>query len=134
MNIQKNILITLITLTLGGCSLGPTKEDVRNHQYGEPPSDTYLSSLVQDYLNRTLIDPDSAKYQCGSAKKGGVFDCDSLAGRSCGSYYGYIFLCSVNAKNRFGGYTGAQNFFFMYQNSPFSFWKIQASNSIKLAD
>lgn len=134
MNIQRNILIILFTIILGGCSIGPTKKDAINYSYGEPPTESYTSNMIKDYLSKTLIDPDSVKFQCSPVRKGGAFDCNSIAGRSCGNYYGYITLCSVNAKNRFGGYTGAEDFFFMFQNSPSYFWKIQASDSIKLAD
>lgn len=132
MNIK--LLTIIFTVVLGGCAIGPTKNDAKNYQYSEPPEKSYVSAMIGVYLNKTLIDPDSAKLQCVALGNGAAFDCDSSAGRSCGNYYGHIVQCSVNAKNKFGGYTGAENLFFMFQKSPSSFWRIDATQSIVLAN
>ncbi len=87
-------------------------EVIANANYGAAPSANY-QNLIKEHISASLIDPTSPLFtfdtpRKGYTKEGGAFNTDELFGwRVCGS---------VNAKNRFGGYTGRVPYFALFKN------------------
>ena len=62
---------------------------------------------IDSYLENNLIDPDSRRVR---------FDSGPVATRTPGkARFGYGVCAWVNARNRLGGYTGAKQVFFLFQ-------------------
>ncbi|MDN7669676.1 hypothetical protein [Burkholderia vietnamiensis] len=97
-----SVVVIAATLSLAGCAdLQPSPEQMAAADYGNQPSATEATSLVQAYLQDTLIDPNSlilrgpTKLERGWMKANGRTE------------FGYLAYFGVNAKNRMGGYTGS---------------------------
>ncbi|WP_157275051.1 hypothetical protein [Dechloromonas agitata] len=129
---MKSKIIALLTaaLTLGGCvnvpkSLSQEEIDARinetkawkktlpvaNADYGSYPSDSEL--LLKKYFSKNLKDPESARYGDFSKPIKRYFIRDEKARDVV---YGYAVCVSVNAKNSYGGYTGAHDYWFFIRN------------------
>lgn len=110
---KNKIALCLITITalLSGCYTAPTREEASSANYGPPVSSDEMLAQIKAYMSKRLIDPGSAIYNCNRPVKGWVLG----AGEDTPTYtyYGYMSDCEINAKNRFGGYTGAQTSRFM---------------------
>ena len=80
--------------------------NVRSADYGTYPE--HYEQQIHQYLNDTLLDPDSAKIRIAPPRK--VFKIYETDDRpSQPKYYPCYLVCAeVNAKNTFGGYTGWQ--------------------------
>ena len=80
--------------------------NVRSADYGVYPND--YEQQIRQYLNDTLLDPDSAKIRITPPRK--VFKIYETDDRpSQPKYYPCYLVCAeVNAKNTFGGYAGWQ--------------------------
>jgi len=91
------ILVALVFSGCGGKRL--TIEELRNSDFGPYP-DNY-EEIIKNYFHFKLFDPYSAQYTFGEPIKRYV--------RS-GEIFGWGVCGTVNAKNRLGGYTGAEQF------------------------
>ena len=80
--------------------------NVRSADYGTYPE--HYEQQIHQYLNDTLLDPDSAKIRIAPPRK--VFKIYETDDRpSQPKYYPCYLVCAeVNAKNTYGGYTGWQ--------------------------
>lgn len=116
MNIKKSMLCTFMVISLAAC-VGPQPklDEIKLANYGEKPSTDKMILAVKSYMETRLIDPNSALYECSEPRKSWV-----LAGAGSEGnvnfnqiYYGYLSTCIINAKNRFGGYAGRKEYFFM---------------------
>src|SRR5439155_13184698 len=83
-----------VTLTLQ--AIAETQADMS--RYGSYPANS--KELVTQWLNKQLIDPDSARIERIGVPK------PSDLGENGEHLYGYLVSFTVNARNRFGGYTG----------------------------
>jgi hypothetical protein len=108
----KLIGLIYIVLLMTGCAQPPTQQEMNQMDYGPYPSD--YKGAVERYLRNVLKDPDSARveYVRGPGKQyqkmGPLFGGGVTAG------YG---VCAwVNARNSYGGYTGAKLSWFMVKN------------------
>lgn len=101
---MKTFLYLLIPLVIAGCATAPTPEQLAAADYGPRP-DNY-EDLIKAHYSKVLFDPYSAVFEMYPPLKGW------LAGQPGGSpWFGWIVCGTVNAKNRMGGYVGAQPFF-----------------------
>jgi hypothetical protein len=92
---------------LSACvSVEPTPSQIPDYYYGSKPSDNEAVETVKKYMSTRLFDPYSAVYECGSPRK-------ARASRGGQTDYGYAISCTINAKNRFGGYVGVQPYNFL---------------------
>ena len=109
---MRNFWLISSLLILTACGSPITRKDLDNANIGTPPSDATAMQIIRKHLAETLIDPDSAKLRCSDPKKGwarlDLFDNPS---------FGYVVVCGVNAKNRFGGYAGETSFAFLFNNA-----------------
>ena len=97
---RKSIILTTIALTLAGCT--PSQEQQANAYYGAYPND--YQAVVQSFFAATLKDPASAQYTFTPPSRG-------WNALSFETKYGWRVCGTINAKNGFGGYSGAQPFY-----------------------
>jgi len=83
----------------------PTPDTAR---YGPYP--TYYKEIVMVWLNKQLIDPDSARIEWSGDPK------PSDVGKGSEALSGYLVNFTVNARNRFGSYTGKQKHSVLIRN------------------
>ena len=77
-------------------------------RYGPYP--TYYKEIVMMWLNKQLIDPDSARIDWSGDPK------PSDVGKGSEAVSGYLVNFTVNARNRFGSYTGKQKHSVLIRN------------------
>jgi hypothetical protein len=77
-------------------------------RYGPYP--TYYKEIIMVWLNKQLIDPDSARIEWTGEPK------PSDVGKGSEAKSGYLVNFTVNARNRFGAYTGKQKHSVLIRN------------------
>jgi hypothetical protein len=77
-------------------------------RYGLYP--TNYKELIMQWLNTQLIDPDSARIEWSEEPK------PSDVGKGSEAVSGYLVNFTVNARNRFGSYTGKQKHSVLIRN------------------
>jgi len=77
-------------------------------RYGPYP--TNYKELIMQWLNKQLIDPDSARIEWSEEPK------QSEMGKGSEAVSGYLVNFTVNARNRFGSYTGKQKHSVLIRN------------------
>jgi len=77
-------------------------------RYG--PFPTYYKEIIMQWLNTQLIDPDSARIEWSGEPK------PSDMGKGSEAVSGYLVDFTVNARNRFGSYTGKQKHSVLIRN------------------
>ena len=112
-------LIGSLSLLLAACAYTPpsaqvSMKTVRSANYGSYPRN--YQRQIRQYLNDTLLDPDSAKIRIAPPRK--VFKIYETDDRpSQPKYYPCYLVCAeVNAKNTYGGYTGWQTKRYRFTN------------------
>ena len=77
-------------------------------RYGPYP--TLYKEIIMQWLNKQLIDPDSARIEWNEEPK------PSDVGKGSETVSGYLVNFTVNARNRFGSYTGKQKHSVLIRN------------------
>lgn len=98
-------LVAAFALLLAGCILPPTQAQLDAADYGPYP-DNY-EAIVYAYMDDYLRDSESARYKF--VNQPGRFGANKLDGH----IYGWIVCVDVNAKNKFGAYTGYLRSYFL---------------------
>ena len=114
----KIFLIFLMPLFqfVSGCAVlpqAPTPEEIANADYGLTMTQRDCQNAVREFVQKTLIDPDSAKYEFGYCSKGYM---GAVPLKGMPKAYGYSVVVSINAKNRFGGYAGRSEYSYLINN------------------
>lgn len=109
------VLVCAITAaSLAGCAAAPvTQSELAAADYGAPQSQDQAVAAAVSWLESYLKDPYSAHYTWQPIYKGIVTTSMLDGGRHLP---GYILDGTVNAKNSYGGYTGAQDFQFLIRD------------------
>lgn len=107
------VLLAGVLGTLSGCAAPPTQQEIASADYGVVISQADAEAKAKEVLARTLKDPYTAQLAFGSLYKGYSLTAP-LQGRKAS--YGYMLDVMVNAKNSYGGYTGAKPYRFMFRN------------------
>lgn len=112
----KSVLLILIAFGVAACGgTAVTRQDASNAQFAAKPSDAEAIGRIRSHLSNVLIDPDSLRLKCSQVRKGwgrnNMFD---------KPIFGWVVLCDVNAKNRFGGYTGGKPHLFIFNGNYFA--------------
>ena len=98
-------LVSLVCVSLMGmCAVGNLRAETQpadTERYGPYP--TNYKEIVMKWLEQQLVDPASARIEWVDEPK------PTDAGKGGEHLYGYLVHFRVNARNRFGGYTGKQN-------------------------
>src|SRR5438552_8899390 len=104
------LLAGAILLNLqAGCAGAPRAEQLANADYGIQPTETTARTIAQALILARLKDPESARITWGSIDKA-WFKEDFGKTR-----FAWRLPASVNAKNSFGGYVGAQPWAFFFR-------------------
>jgi hypothetical protein len=82
----------------------PTSAEIAAGVREPAPHPFIYENIVKAYWERVLVDPASAIYRFGSPVKG----YSTRLGPQ--TVYGWLIPFEVNAKNQFGGYTGAKTY------------------------
>jgi len=77
-------------------------------RYGPYPA--YYKEIITMWLNKQLIDPESARIEWDAEPK------PSDVGKGSDAVSGYLVSFTVNARNRFGSYTGKQKHSVLIRN------------------
>lgn len=103
--------ILLVSLFLSACAMTPPPVvDVSKADHGPYPFK--YRTVLKSYISAQLVDPYSAVFRFPDKPYKGYTRSAPIAGGKPNAY-GYIVKTCVNAKNRFGGYTGevCKNYF-----------------------
>jgi len=113
--IAMNLLkLAAIAMLLEACAdIPPTPQQIATIGYGAPLPDNY-KVLIQDYLNTHLKDPYSAVVLWKYAPVQAWIRTAPMEGSQL--IMGWKIVCSVNAKNGYGGFTGYVPYLFMIRN------------------
>jgi len=111
---MKKILVILLSVFLSACSsFKISKKGIETADFGQKPSTSFIKSKIDAYYDKALFDPFSARIECNYEPK-------KVVGREYGNWlvviYGYLAYCDINAKNRFGAYTGKKRNLFLFNN------------------
>lgn len=94
----------LVAAMLTGCASAPSQYDIATANYGAPIASWEAEKKATEFFSLYLKDPYSAQYQFSTVNRGyyvgNAFESRELTA-------GYMLIASVNAKNSYGGYTGA---------------------------
>lgn len=105
----RKLCLTISFVALGGCATMPTRNEIQQANYGTQISKSEFENAVRN--GSGFFDPYSAVIGCTDPKKG--WEQDVLEPMK----FGYIAQCSVNAKNRMGGYVGAETKMYILSNN-----------------
>lgn len=113
-NLLKKIMaFCFIIFFITGCASKPTYEELANADYGYFITNDEAERLAKNWLEKRLKDPYSAQYSFGTIERGYAVAPIINGGTR---YFGYRLVVSVNGKNSYGGYTGYQEYQFMFKN------------------
>lgn len=106
---MKKLLLTALLAVLAGCATIITMEQWQSADFGKKLAKAeYLDYIKQD-VRRSLIDPNSMIIECNDGKKGWAKE-----NRLYNPQFGWVVYCEVNARNRFGGYTGSKSYIYLF--------------------
>jgi len=93
------IILFFITICLAACAV--SKDEMKNSSYEPRPSRNEAVEKAKNYFTKVLKNPDSINLKCShDVKRGWVRDVYDVP------QFGYLILCNINSKNKFGVYTG----------------------------
>ena len=87
------------------CAIRPSEEDLANADYGPYPVEH--EEIIKAHMSGVLKDPYSARYEFFGPPTSG------WQGVGSGRRFGWRICATINAKNSYGGYTGAKLYYFM---------------------
>jgi hypothetical protein len=90
-----------ILFLVGALAAQPTASPTDTATYGPYPAN--YKEIVMKWLNTQLLDADSARIEWSGDPK------PADLGKNGQHIYGYVVYFKVNARNRFGAYTGMQS-------------------------
>lgn len=99
-------------LIFAGCATMPSPQEIARLDYGRTISIDYRQA-IKAHLAESLFDPYSAHYRFGTPAQMWIKNPPLRGG---GIIAGYAVATKINAKNRLGGYTGYQNYLFIFKN------------------
>lgn len=110
---KNRIFLALAIVLTAGCAVAPAKEvpivpDMAHANFGPYPSN--YEAQIKSWAEMKLKDPYSAKYVHFSTprKEWAIAEKQPI--------YGWSVCAAINSKNSYGGYTGAQEFWFFFRD------------------
>lgn len=104
---KRSMIAVLAAGMLAGCTTTPPPEVLAAADYGPYPEN--FEPIIKAYVAGRLRDPESAQYQFLNVPRKGYWGFG-------GAKYGHVVCAKINAKNAFGGYTGARISYFMIRD------------------
>jgi hypothetical protein len=109
-------LIIVCMLALAGCATQLSQTEMDSADYGSPISQVEAESRAKEFFNMHLKDPMSAVFSWNPIYQGHMRGNSFMAAGGTKPHFGYVLDGAVNAKNSFGGYTGAQPYSILFRN------------------
>jgi hypothetical protein len=106
--VSKSLIWAVALGTIFFCSLNAQTPSQDTARYGSYPSN--YKEIIMQWLTKQLIDPDSAHVEWDGEPK------PSDVGKDNEAVSGYLVNFTVNARNRFGTYTGKQKHSVLIRN------------------
>jgi hypothetical protein len=106
--VSQSLIYALASGLIFVTSLNAQTPSADTARYGPYPAN-YKETIMQ-WLNKQLIDPDSARIEWNGEPK------PSDVGKGNEAVSGYLVNFTVNARNRFGAYTGKQKHSVLIRN------------------
>ncbi|QYY33554.1 hypothetical protein K2O51_31480 (plasmid) [Cupriavidus pinatubonensis] len=104
---RRAFAVLVAAVSLSGCALPPSESELAAADYGSYPMN--YEEIIRDYMSSRLKDPFSAQYQFQNSPQRGFYGLG-------GAQYGFVVCALINAKNSYGGYTGARPAYFMIRD------------------
>ena len=89
--------------------------EIRGADYGLPISQGEAEALATAWLGEVLRDPESMRATWGPVREGWQ------RGPAGDVFFGYRMEARINAKNAYGGYTGAQSYLFLFRDGALAY-------------
>lgn len=125
---MRAIIVLVAAVMLAGCASGPTPAEIAAIDYGQPVEQRAAEQQAAAYLGKVLKDPASAQVSFGKVYQG-YYTGAPIRGSKISA--GYMLDALVNAKNSYGGYTGAKPYRFLFQNGVMTgAWKVTQSGHL----
>ena len=103
------VAVCVAAASLSACgTIKPDPVQISATSFAPAPTDDEVMAAVRTHERAKLKDPYSAIYECGRPRKAWT----NVFGRII---YGWAVACTVNAKNSFGAYIGAQPRGYLFQ-------------------
>jgi len=112
---KKSLILILISILFSiSCTrqfsiLPPTPEILQTADYGKYPEN--YQEIIKNYMYKVAIDPNSLMYRDWEIFKDWAWDSANKK-----YVFGYSVCVYINGKNRFGGYTGWQLYYFFIRD------------------
>ena len=103
----------LLALGVASCAIVPTTQEQAAADYGTPMEQAEAEAAAEAHIKARLKDPGSAVFTWKPIYAGYLRGAP-IVGRK--TIYGYLLDGTVNAKNSFGGYTGAEPYQVIFRN------------------
>jgi hypothetical protein len=108
----KPILAPIIFTLITACAVPVPQDAINSASFGPEPIKEDYMARINGHLQEVLLDPESLILNCFDAVKGwarrNVLDAP---------IFGWLVVCDVNGKNRFGGYTGGKPYAFVFNGT-----------------
>jgi hypothetical protein len=106
--VWESLICALAAGMISVVSLNAQSPSPDTARYGPYPAN--YQEIIMQWLNKQLIDPDSARIEWNGEPK------PSDVGQGNEALSGYLVNFTVNARNRFGAYTGKQKHSVLIRN------------------
>jgi hypothetical protein len=110
MSLKSIYLIFVFVVILNGCA-SALKHPSSTANFGSQPQN--YEQAIKSYFEVILKDPDSAKYRFSAPVK--AYGNEGLIYGGDVSWLGWLVDVDVNAKNSYGGYTGAKQYMVFFK-------------------
>ncbi|MFT6435113.1 MAG: hypothetical protein ACJAVI_003164 [Candidatus Azotimanducaceae bacterium] len=107
-------LLLLPLCLINACTVPVTPEEAKSAVFATEPSFDEAIARITDHIKEIAVDPESVLVECNPALKGWARR--DTTGRP---QFGWLYLCDINARNRFGGYTGDKRYIFIINGNSF---------------
>lgn len=105
---MRKLLVAFTTVALSGCASVPTPQQLAAADYGPMPQDH--QAMIVKYMNDRLRDSTDAKYDFYKPLSKSWFGFGGVG------QYGWATCATINAKNAYGGFTGALPSYFLIRD------------------
>ena len=109
---MKYLFVLVLGAFVVACTVPVKQSDIDVANYPVMPTQSEADSQIRTHLSTVLKDPDSLKMECQPVRKGWARQYRDRA-----ADFGWVVSCMVNAKNSYGGYTGAKPYIFLFTTS-----------------
>lgn len=112
---KKIYVAAVMAVSLGMVGCAPGIKPINEVKFYPKPSKEEAKQKISGFLQTHLSDPYSARWSCSDISN----EAWVWPGVGYDRHYGYLVICQINAKNKFGGYVGAKRYVFRFNGPEF---------------